>query len=309
MLIGFAWLALIVAIVALPAIWLALRPARSKWVALAVVFYTLMASIAALYLVPWYHYSYYVLPVLLLLALTASLIAILRHRGSTWVRPGAIGVILSIVLLLGGAYFAFTNVRAWSAAQPPEQVVDMQFPLEAGTYAVTRGGSAAPLQAGHARNPSQHYAVDIVALNSGMFQWQDYLRSEDFTRSEIWDRTVVAPCSGTAIWVRDGLVDSAENDEERPAGNVVGLDCDGITVNLAHMRQGSVLIEEGDQVEAGQPLGRIGMSGRTRGPHLHIHAERGPLKYDESDNTPVAISFDGGFPLTGQIFISDQDGE
>jgi len=41
-------------------------------------------------------------------------------------------------------------------------------------------------------------------------------------------------------------------------------------VLLAHMQQGSIQVRKGDVVSSGDPLGSVGNSGNTIGPHLHI---------------------------------------
>jgi murein DD-endopeptidase MepM/ murein hydrolase activator NlpD len=60
---------------------------------------------------------------------------------------------------------------------------------------------------------------------------------------------------------------------------VKGSDCgnglvvqhaDGFETQYCHMRQGSVVVKPGQIVKAGQPLGRVGMSGRTEYAHLHF---------------------------------------
>lgn len=88
---------------------------------------------------------------------------------------------------------------------------------------------------------------------------------------------VLAPADGTVRGVRDGMPDIASNDPAAPAlggrdcGNGVVIDHgDGWQTQLCHLRQGSVLVRSGDAVRAGQPLGQIGLSGRTEFPHLHL---------------------------------------
>lgn len=44
---------------------------------------------------------------------------------------------------------------------------------------------------------------------------------------------------------------------------------------VAHLQQGSLAASTGSAVTGGQPLGRIGNSGNTSEPHLHLHAVRG----------------------------------
>jgi hypothetical protein len=66
---------------------------------------------------------------------------------------------------------------------------------------------------------------------------------------------------------------------DEPAGAVAGLECgnglviahaDGWETQYCHMRRGSVAVHPGDQVQAGAVLGKVGLSGNTEFPHLHI---------------------------------------
>jgi murein DD-endopeptidase MepM/ murein hydrolase activator NlpD len=52
------------------------------------------------------------------------------------------------------------------------------------------------------------------------------------------------------------------------------------------MKPKSILVKKGDVVEQGQEIGRVGNSGNTSEPHLHIHLQ---------DNTE--LSFGEGIPL------------
>jgi murein DD-endopeptidase MepM/ murein hydrolase activator NlpD len=51
-------------------------------------------------------------------------------------------------------------------------------------------------------------------------------------------------------------------------GNMVEIDHgNGLATRYAHMSD--VLVEEGQQVDEGAVLGRLGSTGRSTGPHLH----------------------------------------
>lgn len=104
-----------------------------------------------------------------------------------------------------------------------------------------------------------------------------------------WGRPVVAPFDGEVVAAGDG-----ERDRDRlipprdlpagflvrpllfrgnlaaMAGNHVVVGTPGCYMLLAHLRRGSLQIERGEQVVAGQQLGQVGNSGNTVAPHLHI---------------------------------------
>jgi murein DD-endopeptidase MepM/ murein hydrolase activator NlpD len=50
---------------------------------------------------------------------------------------------------------------------------------------------------------------------------------------------------------------------------------------LAHMQQGSVRVEAGERVAAGQVLGGLGNSGDAFGPHLHYQLQSGPQLFHD----------------------------
>ncbi len=50
----------------------------------------------------------------------------------------------------------------------------------------------------------------------------------------------------------------------------------GRHVLLAHLARGTVAVRAGDRVRAGAVLGRVGNSGNSSEPHLHIHVQDAP---------------------------------
>lgn len=101
------------------------------------------------------------------------------------------------------------------------------------------------------------------------------LRDEKAMRDGV---TVLAAAPGVVIASRDGMPDvSVRRLGGRAAlkgndcGNRVGIDHgDGLLTDYCHLRKGSVLVRTGDKVHAGQPLGKVGMSGASEYPHLHF---------------------------------------
>ena len=75
---------------------------------------------------------------------------------------------------------------------------------------------------------------------------------------------VVAAGDGTAIFVG----------EQSGYGKVVILrHAEGLVTVYAH--NASVLVKEGERVTSGQPIARVGQTGRTTGPHLHFEVREG----------------------------------
>jgi len=102
----------------------------------------------------------------------------------------------------------------------------------------------------------------------------------------IFGDVVYSPCDGKVVAARDGLDDNPPShpDLEHPEGNQVVLKCGNAEILMAHLLRGSIAATAGDTALAGQPLGRVGNSGNSMEPHLHIGAKMGdsevPLLFD-----------------------------
>lgn len=88
---------------------------------------------------------------------------------------------------------------------------------------------------------------------------------------------VLAAAAGRVRAGRDGVADVSVRKagktpiEGRECGNGVVLEHgDGWETQYCHLRRGSVRVQPGEQVAAGQALGLVGMSGLTEYPHLHL---------------------------------------
>jgi hypothetical protein len=88
---------------------------------------------------------------------------------------------------------------------------------------------------------------------------------------------VLAAAEGQAQRVRDevpdlGAAGMAESRAQgRECGNgVVIAHADGWQTQYCHLALGSLRVKSGDHVRAGQPLGRVGLSGNTEFPHVHL---------------------------------------
>ncbi|OCK58088.1 hypothetical protein LMTR3_00795 [Bradyrhizobium sp. LMTR 3] len=88
---------------------------------------------------------------------------------------------------------------------------------------------------------------------------------------------VLASASGRVLRTRDGAPDGAvgksapETVRDVECGNGVVIEHpENWETQYCHMARGSLVVKPGEAVKAGQPLGRVGLSGLTEYPHLHF---------------------------------------
>lgn len=230
-------------------------------------------------------------------------------------RPAGTGLARTLWLGTRGALAAalalLTGVALTGYRAPQAPAVNLRFPLEDGHYYVAAGGSnllinhhLVTLDDDFRRDyRGQSFGVDITALN-GLGVAAGGLMPVSPRAYAIFGRTVHAPCSGRVLRRRDGVPDMPvpRRDLSRPLGNHVFIGCKGVQVVLAHLQQGSVSVAPGDHVEAGDPVGRVGNSGQTTAPHLHIHAQRAGERYAPLRADPVVIRFAGRYPVRNSRF-------
>ena len=106
---------------------------------------------------------------------------------------------------------------------------------------------------------------------------------------------VLAAAAGKVVRLRDGVADISIRTEGAPpvanqeCGNAVVLDHGGgWETQYCHMARGSLRVKQGDVVAPGAPLGRVGLSGNTEYPHLHLTVRRAGVVVDPFAPTPGA---------------------
>jgi hypothetical protein len=152
-------------------------------------------------------------------------------------------------------------------------------------------------------NPPGHapYAFDLIAVDAATGRYASrgglsfvagMIHVEDVHG---WGRPVLAPLDGEVIVAHDGerdrrrlmpLMDVPAGFLLRPllyrkriaamAGNHVVVSTSSGHLLLAHLQQHSVTVRSGQRVEAGHRLGRVGHTGNSIGPHLHLQMMDGP---------------------------------
>lgn len=197
---------------------------------------------------------------------------------------------LSIGVFTAVLFLAYSALRLY----PRNRAINLQFPLRGGVFYTAHGG-AFPLTNYHgAVVKAQSYACDFSQLNRWGTRALGIFPSR-LDRYAIYGATVASPGDGVILRSLDGLADMSpgQMDRDNVAGNHVVIRLDGLDANLllAHLQNGSVSVKVGDRVSAGQLIGKVGNSGGTSEPHLHIHAQKQVATGSGSEWVPVPIRF------------------
>jgi hypothetical protein len=193
----------------------------------------------------------------------------------------------TLVMAAGALVLAFDLARAFVGA--PAAEVRIAPPFE-GAWVVLQGGDS-PLQNHHLVAYNQHFALDLVRLKDGRI----FADGDGNAAVHSWEEPLTSPADGTVVLARGGMEDADGanfvTELEDAAGNVVVIELDsGHFVVLAHLRQGTLRVREGDRVRTGDPLALVGNSGNTTMPHLHLQVQTHPDLWDE-DNRSVPFAF------------------
>jgi hypothetical protein len=159
--------------------------------------------------------------------------------------------------------------------------VEFRLPVE-GEWRVVWGGGAAT-----GNHPAKIFAEQRWALSL-----------EHPSGEDCFGASVLAPAALVVVALRDQEPDSVDHrlfpcavDGPRLGNRVVLQVAPGEYCVLAHLQQASVLVPEGSQVEAGEPLARIGSSGCSRfpsRPHLLLFLQDSP---EDGSGEPIPWTF------------------
>lgn len=122
-----------------------------------------------------------------------------------------------------------------------------------------------------------------------------------------WNAPVLSAFAGVVSGARDGWPDRRRlrflpdmlgatfggarpgGDDFRPlTGNYVIIEGEKGFAMYGHLREGSILVRNGDVVEKGQSIGAVGNSGNSTMPHLHFQLQSGP---DPRTATAIPCAF------------------
>ncbi len=125
----------------------------------------------------------------------------------------------------------------------------------------------------HAAHKEQRFALDIVKKINGSTHSGNGTKNKDYY---CFGKRLNAPGNGKVITVINDVQDNIPGQFNRDeiTGNLVVIDHEnGEFSLLAHFKEGSIIVSEGDMVVKGQELGKAGNSGNSSEPHLHYHLQ------------------------------------
>lgn len=226
---------------------------------------------------------------------------------TAWIRmePGpSWRILVSMVYLQGNPFLQWRAVRQLAAPAvilpryrfrlpdptTGEQRTDVRLPFD-GEWTVVNGG---PTRAeSHSWGLlTQRYAYDFVVTDDDGRSYDG--DGDDPSDFHCWEAPVLAPADGVVVAASDGHRDHHRvgwlDPRQRDIyGNFVVVEHDGSADGghgrgrgeysvLAHLREGSVRVSEGDRVQRGETIARCGHSGNSTEPHLHFHVQDGPRR-------------------------------
>lgn len=176
--------------------------------------------------------------------------------------------------------------------------LDLSLPFK-GRWFVMQGGDTINVNE-HMSLRAQWYGLDLMKVGGASGRALTDKEKPGPADYFSWGEEIVSPVDGVVRLAVDGLPDHAR-DVRNPAGNHVVIEAASDRfVFLAHFRKGSVLVRPGQRVKTGEPLGRVGNSGNSDAPHLHVHVQDTPTLNEGNGQEMV---FKGiNVELTGKTF-------
>jgi murein DD-endopeptidase MepM/ murein hydrolase activator NlpD len=126
--------------------------------------------------------------------------------------------------------------------------------------------NAARASSGKSNGWRQEFIRPVAGRISGLFGAQ---RIYNGTPGSYHSGMDIAATTGTVyVAPADGIVTLAATDAFTLEGHLLMID-HGMGLNSAFLHSSELLVKEGDFVRQGQPIGKVGATGRASGPHLH----------------------------------------
>jgi hypothetical protein len=168
----------------------------------------------------------------------------------------------------------------------------------------------------------ERIAIDGVRIETGetfAVDWakvkNDRLFDGDGKRVEQYygfGEDVLAVADGTVVSIHDGMPDQTpfvfmvpKSKSDYGGNNLILEIAPNVFAWYAHLRQGSITVKVGDAVKAGAPIAKLGNTGPSEGPHLHLGLINKP---DAIAGRSLPFVF-GSFTLVGAIDFDASKGD
>lgn len=113
------------------------------------------------------------------------------------------------------------------------------------------------------------YAWDFAKVNN---EFRIYKKNTPSSNTDFysWNDIVISPCSGTVIKVINNQNDNEYGRTNYLANSIIIRHKSGYRIHLVHFKKNSITVKVGDHINRGKILGRVGNSGYSKMPHLHL---------------------------------------
>ena len=153
------------------------------------------------------------------------------------------------------------------------------------------------------------FAVDWVKVKNDRIFDRDGKRAEQYYG---FGEDVLAVADGVVVSIHDGMPDQTpflfmvpKSKSDYGGNNVMEEIAPNVFSWYAHLREGSITVKVGDAVKAGAPIGKLGNTGPSEGPHLHLGLLDKP---DPLAGRSLPFVFDS-FALVGAIDFDASKGD
>ncbi len=145
------------------------------------------------------------------------------------------------------------------------------------------------------------YAYDLIIMKDG----QSYKDSTDKNENYYaFNKEIVAPSDGKVVKILNGVEDNVpgEMNSNQPEGNCVIIEHKNNEYSmLAHLKQNSIVVNVGEDVQKGQVIGLCGNSGNSSEAHIHFQVMN---SLDYLNGKSIRIRFEDGLESIQGDFIT-----
>jgi|GEM_PF-2242004 len=212
-------------------------------------------------IIHFFFYTFFIATLIQLVSIFQRKASVASYNG------GIIQIVLSSLWVVFLIWLLITAER-----NSPHGSVALDAPCR-GNYFVMQGGGNRFVNH-HRKVPAQAFAIDLVKLGPKGFSAS---KGKVLTSYYAFGDTLFSPTSGLVLEARDDLPDNelGSTNKEHPKGNFIRIkDSAGNIILLAHLKQGSLLVQAGEEVAKGAPIGQCGNSGNSSEPHIHLQGNR-----------------------------------